>query len=177
MKFYTADLHLDHRNVIKLSKRPFNDIDELQSAIIRNWNAKVSEGDDVYILGDSAFKATTLRYILPKLNGTKHILRGNHDYKEINKLERLAAEPQNKKEFKNVHFHGDIHSVSDDGQHIVLCHYPIYEWHKYQRGSLHYHGHCHHNIGRSFKDRAYDVGVDGWNFTPVTTQEILSYKD
>jgi len=176
MKFYTSDIHADHFNVIKLSHRPFNSIEELQSVIITNWNNKVSDGDDVYILGDSCFKAKTLRDMLPKLNGVKHLLRGNHDYKEINKLEILSKVPENKKEFKNVFFHGDLHSINDDGRHVVLCHYPIHEWHNSLRGSIHLHGHCHGNIGLNFKENAYEVGVDARNYEPVTLDEILNWE-
>jgi len=177
MKFYTSDIHADHRNVLTLSCRPFKDIEEFQSVFISNWNRKVSAGDDVYILGDSAFKATTIREMLPKLNGNKHILRGNHDYDEINKLEKLSKLPENKKEFSNVWFHGDLHTVTDDGKLIVLCHYPIYEWHCSLRGSLHLHGHCHSNIGLSYKTNAYEVGVDARNYEPVTLHEILNWKE
>ena len=175
MKYYTADLHLDHKRVIELSKRPFKDLEEQQSALISNWNAKVEAGDDVYILGDSCFKATTLRWVLPKLNGNKHILRGNHDYDELRKLEKLASQPENKKEFSNVWFHGDLHTLKDDGQYIVLCHYPIHEWHKALRGSIHLHGHTHGDIGRNFKENAYEVGVDARNYEPVTLNEILNW--
>ena len=176
MKYYTSDLHLDHKRVLELSKRPFSSIDEMQTVLIANWNAKVSAGDDVYILGDSAFKATTLRWILPVLNGNKHIIRGNHDYDEVRKIEKLANEPENKREFKNVWFHGDLHNVNDGDHYVMMCHYPMEEWHKSQKGSIHLHGHCHGNKGLNFKENAYEVGVDARNYEPVTLEEILNWK-
>lgn len=50
--FYIADLHLQHSNVIKFDKRPFTNVEEMDDALISNWNAVVDKGDHVYHLGD-----------------------------------------------------------------------------------------------------------------------------
>lgn len=50
MMFFTSDLHLGHRNIIRLCNRPFATIEEMDEALIRNWNAKVTNGDTIYIL-------------------------------------------------------------------------------------------------------------------------------
>lgn len=52
--FYIADLHLQHSNVIKFDKRPFTNVEEMDDALISNWNAVVDKGDHVYHLGDFA---------------------------------------------------------------------------------------------------------------------------
>lgn len=52
MVYFTSDLHLGHENVIKLCNRPFDSIEEMDEALIRNWNRKVTNGDTVYVLGD-----------------------------------------------------------------------------------------------------------------------------
>ena len=41
--FYIADLHLGHSNIIRLSKRPFNNVAEMDNALIDNWNKVVSD--------------------------------------------------------------------------------------------------------------------------------------
>ena len=59
MVFFTADLHIGHANIIKLNKRPFKTIEEMDNALIDNWNAKVTPNDTVYILGDVFFDGET----------------------------------------------------------------------------------------------------------------------
>ena len=39
--YYTADLHLGHANVIRHCDRPFRSVDEMDEALIRNWNSRV----------------------------------------------------------------------------------------------------------------------------------------
>lgn len=39
--FFTSDTHFYHARIVESSERPFNDIDEMNEALIRNWNAVV----------------------------------------------------------------------------------------------------------------------------------------
>ena len=43
--------------VLKWTKRPFSSIEEMDRILIENWNNKVNEEDDVYILGDFSYKS------------------------------------------------------------------------------------------------------------------------
>ena len=52
MIFFTADLHLGHENIIKQCQRPFNNVEQMDKELIKNWNSVVNENDEVYILGD-----------------------------------------------------------------------------------------------------------------------------
>lgn len=177
MKFYTADPHFGHGNIIKLSKRPFVDRDDMDTQLINNWNNKVKMSDDVYILGDFCFGVKDFIRYMSQLNGTKHFITGNHDGKAIKQLMNMKhGKDVDKRTLRMCHFHGDIKSVKDGGYDIELCHYPIFEWNRWYRGSIHFHGHCHGNIGTSFRERAYDVGVDCWNYEPVTLEEVLNAK-
>ena len=93
----------------------------------------------------------------------------------MKRLEKLQEDCDRHSPLKRCFFHGDLHEVKDGGQKIVLCHYPMHEWNGgFGKGTLHLHGHTHGNIGKSFKERAWDVGVDVWNFEPVTLEEILN---
>ena len=50
--------------------------------IINKWNSIVTENDVVYHLGDVGFVSTEeLKQLVERLNGTKILIRGNHDYK------------------------------------------------------------------------------------------------
>jgi len=169
-RFYTSDLHVDHTNIIKLNKRPFINIDEMKETIITNWNKTVTNSDIVYLLGDTCLKVQNFIELVKVLNGQLHIIRGNHDDEVIKKA-------INGYKIKNVVYHRDILRVKDGSHTVILSHYPIYEWDRWFRGSIHLYGHVHGNIGRSFRPRAYDVGVNIWNYRPVTLDEIIKSKD
>ena len=73
MNYFTSDLHLGHRNIIRLCNRPFATIEEMDETLIRNWNAKVTNGDTVYILGDLLFRnEKPAEEYLKQLKGKKH---------------------------------------------------------------------------------------------------------
>jgi predicted phosphohydrolase len=53
----------------------------MNACIIQNWNRCVARNDEVYILGDFLVDAngTAANRILNELNGTKYLVRRNHD--------------------------------------------------------------------------------------------------
>ena len=78
--FVCADLHFSHKNIIKYENRPFENIEDMNRQLVRNWNSVVKKDDTVYVLGDVSFtgsKAT--KEIIAKLNGRKVLVMGNHD--------------------------------------------------------------------------------------------------
>lgn len=80
MIYFTADQHFGHKNIIRYSKRPFENVLEMESGLIENWNNVVSDLDKVYFLGDFALLSNAkVRDILSKLNGYKIMIMGNHD--------------------------------------------------------------------------------------------------
>ena len=80
MNLYISDLHFGHKGVINFDHRPFENIEEMDNVIIRNWNARVQNDDTVYIIGDLSHKALKEpEYYLRKLKGNKILILGNHD--------------------------------------------------------------------------------------------------
>ena len=131
----------------------------MNSTLISNWNSTIGPDDDIYHLGDFAYKGDST-WLLNKLNGKKHLIEGNHD----------------KKNLKNISWRSQWTSIQPylelvvDKKLIVMCHYPFQEWNGYYRDAWHIHGHSH---GRTpaFKNRI-DVGVDSQNFTPVSVLQL-----
>ena len=157
--FYTSDSHHGHRSILNLCNRPYASVEEMDESLIANWNSVVQPTDDVWMLGDFAYrqKKGSLGAIFGRLNGTKRLIIGNHDNDEVIELP-WAAMPTHYEEIKQ------------DGTKIVLCHYPMRSWNGMYRGALHLYGHEHGNI----PDYATcaDVGVDCWNFFPATLAQI-----
>lgn len=79
-RYYTADLHLGHRNILSYTGRPWADTDSMNAALIENINRVCGSEDDLWVLGDVALGALTeslswLRQAAPRL----HLVSGNHD--------------------------------------------------------------------------------------------------
>lgn len=77
--FVIADTHFGHGSIIKYCNRPFTDIDAMNEELIKRWNEVVRNQDTVFILGDFAFGKNAISQIAPRLNGTKILIKGNHD--------------------------------------------------------------------------------------------------
>ena len=156
--WFTADLHLGHANIIKHCDRPFSDADDMDRALIANWNSVVGPKDRVYVLGDFAYKnrGATEAY-LKKLRGRKTLVWGNHDSKPGRNASGWAeATP--------------YLEIKLDGFFICLFHYACRVWNKSLHGSLMLYGHSHGALpGNS---QSLDVGVDCWGYRPVTLDEI-----
>ena len=91
MNYFISDTHFGHVNVLKFDKRPFKNIDEMNSTIINNWNNKVNDDDHIWILGDFCYRsANPPEYYLSQLRGHKHLLIGNHDKTVLNSKSAIS---------------------------------------------------------------------------------------
>lgn len=166
--YFIGDTHFGHENIIRLNNRPFANIEEMDNTLIENWNSIINDLDEVYILGDVWFKGkrNSVEYV-KKLNGVKHLIKGNHDVKPLKNQSFVNL-------FESVN---DILDIVVDNQRLILCHYPMLEWNGYYRESLHIHGHIHNNRKGVFEylktePRALNAGVDLTGFRPVTLKEL-----
>jgi calcineurin-like phosphoesterase family protein len=156
--WFTSDLHLNHSNIIKFCNRPFDNVEEMNEALIDNFNDCVSKNDTVYILGDFCFNATLFEKYIKRLKGQKHFIIGNHDPKNVkNKLSKY---------FVSV---SDIKQITIDKNKIILCHFPLREWNAKFHGSWHLHGHTHGKVHwRENNENCCDVGVDACEYKPIS---------
>jgi predicted phosphohydrolase len=76
--YVTSDTHFSHANIIRYCNRPFSSVEEMNAAMIDNWNSEVSAGDVVLHLGDVGFGPAGLACI-QQCRGRKILIRGNHD--------------------------------------------------------------------------------------------------
>lgn len=164
--FITSDLHLNHTNIMKYcpNSRKFNSIEEMNEKIISNWNKIISQDDMVYILGDVGFGSTEANTkILRRLNGTKILIVGNHDHRNL-KDNDFRAEFSEVKDYAEMVF---------DKKFVVMSHYPFLYWNGSHRNSYMLHGHCHSKNPDKLPIRRYDVGLDGNDCMVYDLSELL----
>jgi calcineurin-like phosphoesterase family protein len=160
---FTSDLHLNHHNIIKYCNRPYKDVEEMNFALIDNYNKKVNPEDTCYIIGDVAMgKKDQLPGLVKQLNGKKILISGNHDR---NKSAMLQAG------FDEVYDNLIIdQKINGRNYKVYLVHNPmeitkdIY----YDTALV---GHVHSSWAR--KGKVINVGVDVSDYRPLTFQELL----
>ncbi|VVT22653.1 putative phosphoesterase or phosphohydrolase [Roseovarius sp. EC-HK134] len=162
MNFYTADPHFFHSNILKFCKRPFGSVGEMNRKILHNYQSTVSDDDDLWILGDVAVvhvdAAPELSAMLASIPGRKHLITGNHDKAWIKSLPVWTS------------VHGIV-EIKDSGHRITLCHYPMITFAGARHGAVQLFGHVHGNWYGS--RNSVNVGVDCWNFQPVTLKQVM----
>ena len=173
MIYFIADTHFSHEGIIEFCNRPFQTVHEMNETMIANWNARISHGDNVYIVGDFCWHGGPENAIdiTKRLRGRKHLVKGNHDWKYL-------EDKDYREQFVRVE---DIIEIVDNGRRIVLCHYPMLEYNGERRGGWHIHGHIHNRKEDTFhhlrnKERVLNAGVDVVGYMPVTFEELVQYN-
>jgi calcineurin-like phosphoesterase family protein len=159
MIFFTSDTHFGHLNIIKHDNRPFDNVEHMDEELIRNWNSVVTPQDQVWHLGDLCHRSKKgIVYYLNQLNGSIHLIYGNHDDEIRKKYSHL---------FSSCH---DAHCLRHDGQKIVLYHYGQRTWRAQHHGSWHLYGHSHGSLPSYGK--SMDVGCMIHGYKPISFEEI-----
>lgn len=171
--WFTSDTHYGHRNIIKYCNRPFANVDEMNEAMISNWNSVVGVNDHVYHIGDVTFEKDKAKgaAMLSRLRGKKFIVWGNHD--------RGMQDVITDAGFTDC---GSMHTVHIElegakYQRAVLCHYAMRVWDRSHFGDWNLYGHSHGTLLDDPHSLGCDVGVDAWNFTPVNMDQLQAHMD
>ena len=173
MIYFIADPHFGHTNILKFSNRPFKTIDEHDESLMKAWNHRVGNNDIIYILGDLTMSkdGEYANKLLSKLNGRKILIKGNH--------ESYLNDPKFDK--SNYELITDYLTFNYQKTKFVLFHYPILEWDGFFGRSLHLYGHVHNTRLDYFQStlprRAINVGVDLFNYAPVSIDELIEHND
>ena len=182
---YLADMHFDHDSIIAYDNRPFDSVEEMNEALIANWNRVVTDPEDLtWILGDFCFRdGERWVELLSRLNGRKALILGNHDDSSAVGEESVRAQLEDVAEYREI---------LDRDRHVVLCHYPILVFRDHYFGWYHLYGHVHSsyewNVTENAKRllqrlyvrddvcRMYNVGamLPAMAYTPRTLDEIIA---
>jgi calcineurin-like phosphoesterase family protein len=161
--FFTSDTHFGHGGALGLYRRPFESVPAMNEGIIARWNEMVGVDDEVWHLGDFAIrqKPAIVADLLGRLAGRKHLVAGNNDPPATTELDGWASvQPYTE--------------ITLEGVSLVLCHYPFRSWRGMDKGWLNLHGHCHGRMKP--QTRQFDVGVDVWEFRPITLATLLGSR-
>jgi calcineurin-like phosphoesterase family protein len=159
--FFTSDSHFGDHRVLNVWKRPFGSVAEMDETLVAAWNTAVGPGDEVWHLGDFARRAADVPALLARLNGVKHLVRGNNDPDGTVAAAGWASVQ-------------DYREIEVDGVKLVLCHYPFRSWNGQHRGTINLHGHSHGRLKPM--PRQVDVGVDAWPWRPVGLEALVAKR-
>lgn len=168
--WFIGDTHFGHEKVITFEPehRPFATIEEHDEELIKRWNDTIRPKDLVWHLGDVYLGRDALAFckLMTRLNGRKHLVRGNHD--------TLPTEVYTNV-FKEVH--GVVGKYG-----FVMSHVPLHP-ESVKRWGLNVHGHLHSHkvmvetgVGlwalRDFDPAYYCVSVEAHGLKPVSLETI-----
>ena len=175
--WFTSDTHYFHNNIIKYCNRPFETVDEMNEALVKNWNSVVGPDDHVYHLGDLCFgnvEKWNWCLELGRLNGHIHLILGNHD------ITRLFRPGPMIERFDSVDFQ---RCLIIDGWTVLLNHCPFRSFsNDIDHKVVQLFGHIHSGPGEfgnvlpdgyKLQWNQYDVGVDNNNYTPVSWDKCI----
>jgi len=185
MIYFTSDQHFYHENVIKYCNRPFSSVEEMNQILIKNWNNTVGPDDIVYCLGDFSMAFRSVEMFSQALNGVKYLVPGNHDF--CHSYHKKSRNEEGRQKW--------IQKYTDNGWTVLpeqtilelpdvgtinLCHFPYVadvdyndkysKWRLNDDGNWLICGHVHQNW--KVYNNMINVGVDVWDFKPVSIEEI-----
>lgn len=168
MIFITSDLHLFHDREFIYKPRGFDSVKDMMNCYINEWKSKVTEDDDIYIVGDFCLGSGygEIEKLLNSLPGRIHLLIGNHDTDakvEFYKARGIDAKYVDviiykKRRFYLSHYPTHTSSLESDPKNCVI----------------NLHGHIH-TKEKFYEDIPfmYNVSVDANNNHFVTLDEVL----
>lgn len=176
MLFVTSDQHFGHTNVIRYCNRPYSSVEEMNEAMIAEWNAVVGPEDTVYHLGDFSMSLGAMRAATPRLNGRKILIVGNHDHcHPVHKKHLKAEQKYIEAGWSEVKLKEQINTPSGP---VLLYHLPFAAAKEEPGVTLRYadyrlkyegvpllHGHVHSSY--LYRSRGYNVGVDQHGMRPI----------
>lgn len=171
--FFVSDTHWGHANIIKYSNRPFADVNEMNEALIKNWNDQVGLKDEVWHLGDFAFMGIRdFKSVLWRLNGRINVILGNHDKVITQNSRELLAQGR----IVSIQPYAE---VKHSGKMFCLFHYGQRVWNRSHHSSIHLYGHSHGSLPPH--GLSVDVGVDCKEITdeyrPIHVDEVIKYME
>lgn len=183
--FFTSDHHFYHNNVIRYCNRPFTNVEEMNEMLIKNWNDTVGPDDIVYCLGDFSMAFRPVEVFSTRLMGKKYLVPGNHDFchsyhKRSRNVDQRAKWTQKYVDNGWIVLPEQTTIEIPGVATFNLCHHPYKlehpaddkyaKWRPKDDGRWLLCGHVHEKWQKF--ENMINVGVDVWDFKPVSVQQI-----
>jgi calcineurin-like phosphoesterase family protein len=185
--WFTSDMHIGHRNVIRFCNRPWTDEKEMCEGLINSWNSLVGDNDIVFVLGDTFWfnDSRMIKKVIDRLKGkTIYILPGNHD--DFSHYHRVDTSS----ETGRIVLCQDVvvlwlQEANGKTTEIWMSHYPMMTWPHRVNGAWQLFGHIHSNAFRTegvdqdlpLHWNQHDVGCDYWGYRPVDFETLQRLFD
>lgn len=155
MDYLIADPHYGHEKILKyeLMRSAFKSVEDMNEALIDNWNSVVNKYDRVFVLGDLCWGTKNIHYA-SRLKGIKYLIGGNHDNAPTMKYLE--------------HFHKVVGCMSYKGG--ILTHIPVQE-EQFHRFTFNMHGHLHSS--ELIDIRYINVSCEHHDFKPKTFDQLI----
>lgn len=174
--FLTSDHHWGHKRILEYCHRPFPSIEAHDEELIHRWNSVVTNNDLVYHLGDFMFGTwKQVPVLLNRLNYKRLVfVSGNHD-KPLKEWAHKALKNEGGLDWRGrpVEVHGSYLEAKIEGRDVTLSHYAMRVWNKSHRFSICAYGHSHGSLPDDPSALSLDVGVDCWDYTPISWSRVL----
>ena len=166
----TSDLHLCHDREFLYGPRGFDNVNDMNKAIVERWNAVVQPDDIVYVLGDIMLNDNDegMR-LLESLKGHIRIVLGNHDTATRQNLYPTSP---------NVEDVQLAAMLKYKGYHFFMTHYPCMtgnlEKKSLKQMTLSLSGHTH-SKEKFYQNMpfVYNVAVDAHDCYPIHIDQII----
>lgn len=169
--FFSSDPHFGHENILKFINydgdqvRPeFSSIEEMDEAIIERHNKTIGPNDTWYCLGDVSFKLDVFHRIIPRLNGKKRLILGNHDKFRMKEYSQWFTK---------------IQESWQPQRDLLFTHRPVFMGSPEGENKFNIHGHVHRTRSE-LSPRHLNISMEMTNYTPISYEEIcdkLGVKD
>lgn len=172
--FLAADTHFGHKGMTTFLRedgspqRGWATTEEMDEALVDNWNKAVGPNDKVYVLGDCVINRRCLP-TLGRLNGLHTLVMGNHD---------VFRPEEYLQYFKCI-------KGSEQVEGFLLTHIPVHPA-ELKRWKGNFHGHLHHNrvkeealdsswYGRSMQidPQYFCVSMENIDYTPINLEYAI----
>ena len=165
--FLISDTHFFHQRILEFEKdlRPFSSVEEMNEALVDNWNRIITKRDTVWHLGDVCFGPVANLSIIDRLNGTKNLVMGNHDQYGVREYIKYFNKIEAAKKYDSY----------------LLSHVPIHPDQFYRfKGNVHGHLHSKRVMTSEYEPpytggpdtRYFNVSCEHHGLAPVAWEEI-----
>lgn len=157
-----SDLHFNHANIIRYYNRPFGSVEQMNQALLEEWNHTVDRDDTVLFLGDFCLgNAEEIRKRLSMLKGRVIMVKGNHD-------RGFSCEKWVQMGVAECHEYPIVYN-----QFWVFSHEPL-EWVTENIPVANIHGHVHSAKMWNASNHHYNVSAEAIDYKPKRLKEIMA---